>query len=156
MINACSVPDGALLATYADRADCFTDCYVAELAKPVEFGTYLCAFYDTWVFAPEKFLLRVALGRPARDFDVLPLALGTSDRFAAWDVEIRAPGEVLLRDVSGRTRSWLKVDDTRVYFGSAVVPPDLGADLGPAFTLLLGFHRFYSRALLGAAVRRMR
>jgi len=156
MITECAVPEGALLAHYESRADCFTDCYVADVGRTVEFGTYLCAFYSTWVFAPEMFILKVALGRPARQYDVLPLALGDADRFAAWDTEDRGLNEVLLKDVSGRTRSWLKGDGTRVYFGSAVCPPEPDAPLGPLFTGLLGFHRMYSRALLWAAVRKLR
>ncbi len=48
--------------------------------------------------------------------------------------------------------SWL-------YFGSAVVPArsvrSATPKLGAAFTALLGFHRIYSRALLGAARRRL-
>lgn len=150
------VPDDALLRVYADRDDCFTDCYAIDLGQPVEFGTYLCAFYSTWAFAPEKALLRLALGRPARDFDVLPLALGNADRFAAWDVESRADGEVLLVDLSGRTRSWLRVSGTTIYFGSAVVPPKAGSDLGRIFSALLGFHKVYSQTLIGAAARKLR
>lgn len=155
MIAACDVPGDALLARYAQRADCFTDCYSSALGKRVEFGTYLCAFYSTWAFAPEKALLRVALGRPARDFDVLPVALGTADRFAAWDVEARGEDQVLLKDISGRTRSWLMVRDETVYFGSAVVPPNPGEGLGAMFHALLGFHRLYSKVLLTAAVRKL-
>jgi hypothetical protein len=150
------VPAGTLLRAYADRADCFTDCYAVDLDHPVEFGTYLCAFYATWVFAPEKALLRIALGRPARDFDVLPLALGEATRFAAWDVEARAKDEVLLVDVSGRTRSWFKVEGVRIYFGSAVVPAEPGEDLGWLFNGLLGFHKVYSQALIWAAARKLR
>lgn len=151
-----NVPEDALLRVYADRTDCFVDCYAVDLDHPVEFGTYLCAFYATWVFAPEKAILRLALGRPAHDFDVLPLALGERTRFAAWDVEARAAGEVLLVDVSGRTRSWLKVSGTRIYFGSAVVPSEVGAELGFLFKALLSFHKVYSRALLWAAARKLR
>ena len=150
------VPADALLRTYADRADCFTDCYMIELDHPVEFGTYLCAFYSTWVFAPEMVILKVALGRPARGYDVLPLALGDATRFAAWDVEARAKDEVLLVDVGGHTRSWLKVEGRRIYFGSAVVPPQRDAELGFIFKALLGFHKVYSRALIGAAARKLR
>lgn len=150
------VPQDALLRPYADRMDCFTDAYAVDIGHRVEFGTYLCAFYGTVVFAPEKALLRMALGRPARDFDVLPLALGTSDRFAAWDVEARAEKEVLLVDVSGRTRSWLKVEGTTVYFGSAVVQPDVGGHSGILFKALLGVHKVYSRALIRAAARKLK
>lgn len=156
MISEADLPDGALLARYADRSDCFTDCYVADLGRDIEFGTYLCAFYSTWVFAPEKALLRLVLGRPARDFDILPVALGDKDRFAAWDVETRGTDEILLCDLSGGTRSWFKVEGSRVYFGSAVVPPEPGVELGRLFKALLGFHKVYSRALLRAAVAKMR
>lgn len=93
------------------------------------------------------------------------LARGERDTFAAWRVEGRAPGELLLCDFTGRTRSWLMVvaptggaSPTRLCFGSAVVPRRDGAGrarMGSLFTALLGFHKLYSRALLYAARRRL-
>ena len=48
---------------------------------------------------------------------------------------------------------------TRLYFGSAVVPvvsrQSAKAEMGFAFRALLGFHKLYSRALLGAASARL-
>ena len=151
-----NVPEGALLRPYADRADCFTDAYCADVGRPMALDAYLRAFYATWAFAPEKLLLRLALRRPAQVFEVGPLALGEADCFAAWDVEARTKDEVLLVDLGGRTRSWFKVDGSTVYFGSAVVPPTPGADLGLLFKSLLGFHKVYSRVLLGATVRKLK
>ena len=68
-------------------------------------------------------------------------------------------------DFLGRTRSWLMVEAvdggkaTRLYFGSVVVPKPNGAarksSLGASYTLMLGFHKLYSRALLRAARSRL-
>ena len=48
---------------------------------------------------------------------------------------------------------------TRLYFGSVVVPvhdPKTGEmGLGPVHGPLIGFHKLYSRLLLGAAARRL-
>ena len=72
-----------------------------------------------------------------------------------------------MSDFQGRTRSWLMVagaqsgglDETRLYFGSAVVPVVSAISgtrtLGVGFRLLLGFHKLYSRALLSAATYRL-
>jgi len=154
MITATTLPADAFLNRYAERDDCFTDCYRATLAEPVEFGTFICAFYDSWAFLPEKALLKLWTGRTPAAFDPLPLALGDTDSFAVWNVEARAPTQLLLSDEFGNTRSWLHVDGSNVYFGSAVVPRALGADLGPVFRALLGFHKFYSRILLRSAISR--
>ena len=68
-------------------------------------------------------------------------------------------------DIGGRTRSWLmaspaqKPGHTRPYFGSAmvaVVDRSTGKpSIGFPFKALLGFHKFYSRALLGSARSRL-
>jgi hypothetical protein len=70
-------------------------------------------------------------------------------------------------DYQGRTRSWLMsaaapdgdATRTRLYFGSAVVPalnPRSGRnEMGFVFRALLGFHKIYSRVLLGAAATRL-
>ena len=89
------------------------------------------------------------------------VAAGTGERFAAWSVEARAPDQLLMCDLYGRTRSWFMVEpatdagpvQTRLYFGSAVVA---SAMRKPSFRLLLGFHVLYSKALLRAARRRLR
>ena len=51
------------------------------------------------------------------------LAQGRRETFAAWQVESRAPDQLLLCDFRGGTRSWLMViarrEGTLLHFGSA-------------------------------------
>jgi hypothetical protein len=125
----------------------------------------VAAFYTTWLFRLERWILRLAVARPSTDEEAHELARGERDSFAAWSVETRAPDQLLLRDFTGRTLSWFMVaaieglPGTRLYFGSVVVPvrnPKTGeTGLGPVHCLLLGFHKLYSRLLLGAAARRL-
>lgn len=105
------------------------------------------------MFRNERLILRLA-EHASTDADVAALAKG-STQFAVWTVQARTPNHILLCDAFGRTRSWLMARDEMVYFGSAAVPREAGAPLGRMFTLLLGFHRLYSRALLRSAVRRL-
>lgn len=161
-VRACLLPEGALLARYR-RAGAYTDCYAAEVSGVVTQAQYVAAFYTTAVFKLERLILRWAVSRPSNDAQVLQLAAGAIDAFAAWQVEARCDDQLLLRDFMGRTRSWLMVAPldapqgvrTRLYFGSAVVPEPSsrkgGARLGFGFHALLGFHQVYSKVLLGAA-----
>ena len=137
------------------------------MARPVTHAEFIEAFYTTPVFKLERLILRLCVSRPSTDAEAAQLARGEIRSFAAWSVEARAPGQLLLCDLSGRTRSWLMAaasegpdfTGTRLYFGSAVVPvrnPDTGrTSLGPVFSALLGFHKVYSRILLRAAERRL-
>jgi hypothetical protein len=123
------------------------------------------AFYTTWLFRLERWILRLAVARPSTDEEARQLARGEREAFAAWSVEARAPDQLLMCDFTGRTRSWLMVapaagtTGTRLYFGSVVVPvrdPKTGKmGLGPVHGPLIGFHKLYSRSLLGAAARRL-
>lgn len=125
----------------------------------------MAAFYTTWLFRLERWILRLAVARPSTDEEAHELARGERDSFAAWSVEARAPDQILMCDFAGRTRSWLMVvaiegsPGTRLYFGSVVVPirdPKTGEpSLGPVHGPLIGFHKAYSRLLLGAAARRL-
>lgn len=157
-LRAAQLPAGALLAAYRDRG-AFTDCYAADLRRTVSLPDYITAFYNSWAFRPERWLLGAVLNRGADAQDVARLAQGRSESFAAWSVEGRGEDQLLLCDFQGKTRSWLMVEPinggTRVYFGSAVVPATTKADAF-AFRALLGFHRLYSRVLLGAAVSALR
>ena len=157
-VREIALPEGALLQRYAG-GDGFADSYAAGIDREVSFATYVEAFYSTGVFAPEKLLLSM-LGRRSSKEQLRAMARGEQDRFAAWTVEARAEAQVLLKDDTGRTRSWLHCEPrpgggTRLYFGSAVVAradPRTGERrMGGGFNALLGFHRAYSRALLGAA-----
>jgi len=151
------LPRHALSAVYT-RDGGYADCYVTEVPAVVSHAQYVEAFYTTWLFKLERWILK-AISRPSTDEQARQLAAGTLERFAAWSVEQRAENQLLMCDFLGRTRSWLMVEalpqgGTRLYFGSAVVPRRDGR-LGSNFSLLLGFHKLYSRLLLGAARRRL-
>ena len=157
MVRPHPLPGHALSAIYT-RGGGYADCYVTEVPAAVSHAQYVEAFYTTWLFKLERWILK-AISRPSTDEQARQLAAGTLDRFAAWSVEKRAENQLLMCDFLGRTRSWLMVEPlpqggTRLYFGSAVVPGKDGR-LGGNFSLLLGFHKLYSRLLLGAARRRL-
>ncbi|MDP9198138.1 MAG: hypothetical protein M3O07_02855 [Pseudomonadota bacterium] len=165
MVHACPLPLDALTQGYRE-AGAYTDCYCTELPRTVTHAEYVEAFYTTALFKLERWLLRIAVSRPSTDAEARALARGGRDVFAAWTVEARAADQLLLCDFMGRTRSWLMVaraqaaGGTRLYFGSVVVPERNAktGDTGMPAThrRLLGFHRLYSRMLLGAAARRFR
>jgi hypothetical protein len=158
------LPAHALLARYRDTGG-FTDCWIADLSRPVTHAEYVEAFYTTALFGIERRLLAWFASKPSTAADARLLADARSDRFAAWTVEARAADQLLLCDFTRRTRSWLMVEPfpdgvgTRLYFGSAVVPrrdaTGVGGSMGVAFHALSGFHAVYSRALLGAARSRL-
>ena len=163
-IETCGLPEAALLKRYRD-GDGYTDCYFVDIPDRVSQTEYVTAFYTTWVFKLERWLLKWLVSRPSSDLQARALAAGELDAFAAWTVEARASDQLLLCDFHGRTRSWLmssvvpERQGTRLFFGSAVVPGSRKATgqarMGLAFTALLGFHRLYSRILLRAAARRL-
>lgn len=154
-----------MLQAYAGSG-AYTDCFAVDVPRATSLAEFMAAFYTTPVFKLERRILAQALRRPSTDSDALALALGRATRFAAWHVEGRDATQALL--AAGRTRSWLMVAPhaaasgtgtgvgvgTTLYFGSAVVPRKRGG-MGWPFTALLGFHRLYSRVLLGSAVRRL-
>jgi hypothetical protein len=124
------------------------------------------AFYTTSIFKVERWLLARFLARPSTDAEARQLATGNSGTFAAWSVEQRTAGQLLL--AAGQTRSWLMAvpgeagrPAAKLYFGSAVVPAGrTGAGAGASgmgwqFRALLGFHKMYSRVLLAAACRKL-
>ena len=158
------LPTHALLTKYADSG-AYTDCFVTEIARTVSHAEFVEAFYTGGLFKVERFLLHVFISRPSTDFQARQLAAGELDEFAAWRVETRAVDQLLLCAIDGRTRSWLMVSAaevpgrTRLYFGSAVVPAVNAStgksSMGFVFKALLGFHQFYSRALLRSAAARL-
>ncbi len=158
------LPNKALLGRYSEKPGHYTDCYTILVDGPVDLASYVNAFYTTWIFKCERFLLKWLVNRPSTDEDVSRLASGELQEFAAWSLEAVSPDEILLCDMAGRTRSWLKVDkqpdnQTKLFFGSAVVPKATNDEgkpgLGFMFSALLGFHKVYSRVLLGSAVSRL-
>ena len=158
------LPPSALLRAYS--ATGYTDCYSTDIPAAISHSQYVEAFYTTALFKAERLILKWVVSKPSTDAQARQLAQGTADSFAAWYVEGRSENQLLLSDYRGQTRSWLMVapgqrpGTTRLYFGSAVVPkkPRDGAsrgEIGSTFSVLLGFHRLYSRALLSAAKSRL-
>ena len=157
--RACSVPRDALLQAYVNRGATYTDCFEVMSPLGVTLPDFINAFYTTWLFRLERMVLTVSLRRRIRDTDVTALAEG-ADRFAAWRVEGRETNQILLCDLGGHTRSWLAVSAkeggvTRLVFGSAVVAEE-GKPLGGMIRVLIPLHRFYARALLRLAERKLR
>jgi len=160
-IRRCGLPDDALLRKYL-YAGAYADCYVTEVAGSVSHAEFVESFYTTAIFKTERLLLAWFASRPSTDSQAGDLARGSLDAFAAWTVEGRSTGQLLLADATGRTRSWLMSasnanGSTRLYFGSAVVPathaPTGRKGLGLLFRALLGIHKLYSRMLLRASCR---
>jgi hypothetical protein len=165
-IQVCALPQQSLLAKYAQGGN-YTDCYAAEVTWPVSHADYVEAFYTTALFKLERLLLAWFASKPSTDVQAKELASGVLGAFAAWQVEERSANQLLMCDLSGRTRSWLMVIPagsgsstvTRLYFGSAVVAvvdkQSGQGTLGFTFRALMGFHKLYSRALLSAACSRL-
>lgn len=163
-VRRTELPVQALLRRYL-RDGHYADCYVVEVPTAVSQAEFVEAFYTTPLFKLERAILAAAVRKPSNDDDVRALARGEREAFAAWTVEERSDTQLLLADFMGRTRSWLMAEPTgdggtRLHFGSAVVPKrdrDTGKpSLGAGFSLMLGFHKLYSRALLAAARNRLR
>jgi hypothetical protein len=160
-VKAGELPEHALLRELVRQTGCYADCYVIDVPGRVSHAAYVEAFYTGWVFKIERLLIRALLSRPSTDAQARQLAAGSLDSFAAWKVEGRAREQILMADVTGRTKSWLMVASigekgTRLYFGSAVMPVRRKKPLGPRWAsgVMLGFHKLYSRVLLrGAAAR---
>jgi len=140
----------------------YTDCFAIETGGRVSLARYVEAFYTSWLFRLERLVLTL-VARPSSDLQAVKLAAGRCSAFAAWEVETRAVDQLLMRDATGRTRSWFMVmpaaGGTRLYFGSAITATresTVGpATIGLVFRALVGFHEIYSRALLAAASGRL-
>jgi hypothetical protein len=161
VVQVCALPVQALLRGYSGGGG-YTDCFVVETGARVSLARYVEAFYTSWLFRLERLVLTFAT-RPSSDRQAVALAAGNGSAFAAWEVESRTVDQLLMRDITGRTRSWFMVvpaaGGTRLYFGSAVttVRPSTGGlpTIGPVFQALVAFHVLYSRALLAAACGRL-
>lgn len=161
-IESLPLPDGVLLGRYRDMPGAHADCYSAHVDCAVSAAEFIEAFYTTTLFKCERFVLFL-IGRGTTDAIVRELAAGRAEAFAAWTVEGRAEGELLVCDFMGLTRSWLMAragpNGTQLYFGTAAVPrskdkagnPHLSAD----FRLFLPVHAIYAKALLRAAARKV-
>ncbi len=166
-IKRCALPDNALLVKYR-QSEHYCDCYQTQISGSISHADFINAFYTTTLFKLERSILTWTVSRPSTDAQALQLANGKIDSFAAWHVEARADGQILLVDFSGRTRSWLMAiadqqqakPTTQLYFGSAVTSVPTKAAGGflrwLAFFLLIRLHKLYSISLLLAARSRLK
>ena len=161
-IYRCSLPPDAFLQRYAGNVG-YADCFRVDVPGAIGLGRYVEAFYTTRLFKAERAILSLA-GHPSADAEAALVAQGEASRFAAWHVEARADDQLLMCDVTGRTRSWFKVASntdrhTTLYFGSAITSVKTGKDgrksMGLVFNVLMPVHILYSRALLAAAKRKI-
>ena len=165
-IIAIRLPTSALLSRYV-KEGFYTDCFTTELPISVTHEQFVLAFYSTWLFKIERFILKYAVSKPSTDKQALALASGQLDLFSAWTVEDRCSNQILLCDFQKKTRSWLMTADvegasvpsTTLFFGSAVVPEENKRtgelEISVGFKLLLGFHKLYSIALLSCAAAKL-
>ena len=166
------LPNDALLARYCPEVFSssrtgYCDCYAVTVNGVIELEEFVYHFYSTPIFKLERWILRIAVNHPSTDQQIKQLAIGKADKFAAWIVEERRVNQLLLRDVSGRTRSWFmryefhenKTTNTLLLFGSAVLPVTdrntRNQKLGVLFTTLMVFHKLYSRLLLASASKKI-
>lgn len=125
-IQPSPIPSHALLHKYTSLPVAYTDCYTTTSPAPISFVDYLFVFYTTPLFKLERLILKFSTRKPSTDAEARALADGLRASFAAWTVEARTEDQILMCDISGRTRSWLMAapegSGTCLYFGSAVVP----------------------------------
>lgn len=163
-ITATALPEQAFLICYEAQPNTHTDCFKATIAKDVSLEAFINAFFTTWLFRIERFILNVALKKPSSDAGIAKLAKGTSETMAAWRTEQRDGDQILLEVQNAPIRTWLMRetagDQTHLYFGSAVLPARKDKSGKPAmghlFVVLMGFHKLYARALLYFAQRKLR
>lgn len=153
--TACPVPHNALLKRYVGQGASYTDCYVLRVPQHVGLDGFVNAFYTTALFRAERLVLSLAMKRRIHDSEIQDMLSGARSGFAAWRVEARADGQLLMCDLSGATRSWFSVADcgtrgTDLYFGSAVVA-EAGKPLSTLTRLAMPLHVLYSKCLLDTA-----
>ena len=159
-VTPIELPPVSLLGRYESANDppAYTDAFVVSVPIHCSMADYVQAFYSSWLFRLERFILARA-GFPSSDQQLASLARREARDFAAWTVEARTHNQLLLCDAHSRTRSWLMLiggeSQTTLYFGSAVIGRggQPSASIPWAYRALMPFHRWYSRALLANAKR---
>ncbi|WP_092644937.1 hypothetical protein [Jannaschia faecimaris] len=149
------LPKWSLMAPATTPPGTYVDCDYVDVAHSVDLRDFVAAFYGTPLFLAERLVLQLALRRRIPDAEVIDLAEGRTDRFAAWTVAGRLADQLWLADVTGATMSWLAVRPqrlgTRLFFGSVVRAR--GGRMPIAARILLPAHKLYARGLLRAAAR---
>ena len=165
-IEETPLPDTALLQKYVKSGD-FTDCYSIDIDKHISQADFIEAFYNSRVFKLERLVLTCVVFKPSSDKQAAQLAIGTREKYAAWDLEARNENQLLMCDFQKATRSWLMTDQlgtkeqprTRLYFGSALIAPTSHRNGEKALPIhikmLMPAHAIYSRCLLKSAAKRI-
>lgn len=147
-------------AVKTDNANNYCDCFSSTIDCAVDLEQFVYAFYTTRVFRLERKILALTLKLPATNEQAKLLASGESDNYSFWTVEKRRPSELLLLTNNRHTGSWFMVRDdmeasqsrTELLFGSVVFLGSQKTNL--LFSIVLVFHKVYSRILLASAARR--
>jgi hypothetical protein len=166
-VRLCKLPSESLLRECRAQG-AYLDCYYLDIERHVSLSEFVVAFYTSGPFRVERTILKLALGKPSTDQEAGQLGRGEVDTFAIWKVEKRTSNQILLKELTGRTKSWLMVLCsestsapllTRLFFGSAVIPKELAGSnskgMGAAFHSLFWFHKLYSQVLLASALRKL-
>ena len=77
-VQACSLPDGALLGSRRQRGRLYRLLHDRHLQAQCRTAQYVTAFYTTWVFKLERLILKWAVSRPSTDTHA-ELARGGND-----------------------------------------------------------------------------
>lgn len=157
-IDETTPPETSLIQQYVTAEGHYTDAFLTEAPPEADLARFVTAFYTSMPFKAERLVLRLFAGAKSTDAEARALGAGERDSFAVWTVAARTESEILMRDKSGRTMSWLCVRGGRLWFGSVVIPVMHRGrlTLGPVFYSLLKAHKVYSRVLLSAAAAKLR
>lgn len=168
-VNRLDMPAGEVLSQAhsgrsANITPVSTDCFSCTLSKSVTLTSFVYAFYSNWFFKIELNIIGFFARMPSSDQQATELLQGLKNNFSAWELEYRDEQQLVMADKLGATKQWFMVkqinsSQTILYFGSAIMPrvkPD-GTQAKPPviFKLLGGFHQWYSKALLSAAVKKL-
>src|SRR5690606_3609684 len=102
-------PENTFLHDYMLNGN-YVDSYTTTIERSVSLSEFVFAFYTTWLFKVEAFILTYIVRKPSSDVEAEKLANAEIDKFAAWSLEERNKDEILMCDFLSRTRSWLKVE----------------------------------------------
>ncbi|NNE86854.1 MAG: hypothetical protein HKN27_02160 [Silicimonas sp.] len=158
--KTCDLPSDALLLKY--RAQNYTDCFAVQVAGDHDLAAFVAAFYSTWLFKAERFVLAHIAKAPATDAQAVALGRAESDQFSVWRTETRSQAQLLMCPRDETTRSWFMVDakdraSTTLYFGSALIMRNRPRDAEKlTLKIVIALHRFYSRALLACAAAKLK
>src|SRR5271154_45861 len=95
------VPEDSLLRTYRGGArpwrwGKYGDCFSLIADREVSLSGFVFAFYSSWVFRPERWLLAAATRAPASDQEARAVADGSAATFAVWYVGERSATQLLM------------------------------------------------------------